>query len=176
MNAVRRFPTAPTAALPGARRWPPVLAAALVWGALALSAGYWGLRWWGEAPVQALPVPPAPTLTIDSGRVASALGARAATAAAPAAAPGLASRFRLLGVVAARQGQGAALISVDGQPAKPYRVGAELSDGVRLLALGPREAQVGGEGGRVTLELPATTANAASAATAPRAMPALIRP
>lgn len=170
MNAARRLPTAPTAALPGTRRWPPVLAAALVWGVLALSAGYWGLRWWGEAPAQALPVPPAPVLTIDSGRVATALGARAATAPAPAVAPGLSSRLRLIGVVAARQGQGAALISVDGQPAKPYRVGAELIDGVRVLGLGPRQAEVGGDGGRVTLELPA------NAATAPRALPALIRP
>jgi general secretion pathway protein C len=154
MNAVRRFSTAPTAALPGARRWPPVLVTTLVWGALAMSAAFWGLRWWGEAPAQTLPVPPAPVLTIDSGRVASALGARAVTAAAPAAAPGLGSRFRLLGVVAARQGQGAALISVDGQPAKPYRVGAALADGVRVVALGSRHAEVGGEGGHVRLELP----------------------
>ena len=152
-----------------------MLAASLVWGVLAMSAAYWGLRWWGEAPAQVLPVPPAPVLTIDSGRVASALGARAVTAAAPAAAPGLGSRFRLQGVVAARQGQGAALISVDGQPAKPYRVGAALADGVRVLALGPRHAEVGGDGGRVTLELPAPSGSATVAPPPALASP-LLRP
>ena len=171
MNAARRFSTAPSASLSGARRWPPVLAAALVWGGLALSAGYWGLRWWGEAPARALPVPPAPALTIDSERVASALGARVATAAAPVAAPGLASRLRLLGVVAAREGQGAALISVDGQPAKPYRVGAQLVDGARVLALGPRHAEVGSDSARIRLELPAS-----APVTPPMAVPPQVRP
>jgi general secretion pathway protein C len=171
MNAARRFSTAPSVSLSGARRWSPALAAALVWGGLALSAGYWGLRWWGEAPARALPVPPAPALTIDSGRVASALGARSAMAAAPVAAPGLASRLRLLGVVAARGDQGAALISVDGQPAKPYRVGAQVIDGARVLAVGPRHAEVGGDGGRVQLELPT-----GPSATPPLAVPPQVRP
>ncbi len=170
MNAARRFSTA-SHPLPGTRRWPPVLAAALVWGGLALSAGYWGLRWWGEAPAQVLPVPPAPVLTIATDRVASALGARAATAAAPTAAPALSSRFRLLGVVAAREGQGAALISVDGQPAKPYRQGAALADGVRLLALGARHVEVGSEGARARLELPVS-----AAPTPAMAAPAQVRP
>jgi general secretion pathway protein C len=165
MNAARRFPTSPSTASPGARRWPPVLAAALVWGAVAMSAAYWGLRWWGEAPTRALPVPPVAPLTIDSGRVAAGLGARVLGAAAPAAvaAPGLSSRLRLLGVVAHGQGQGAALISVDGQPAKPFRVGAVLLDGVSLRSLGPRHAEVGGDGVTARLELPATAAVAAPA-------------
>lgn len=164
-----------------ARAWPPVLGAALVWGGLALSAGYWGLRWWGEAPSQPLPAPSAAALNIDSNRVAAALGARATAAAPVASAPvaGLSSRLQLLGVVAERGGAGAALISVDGQPARPYRVGAALLDGVRLQSLGPRHAQVGGDAGQVRLALPEQAAgpDLAPAAAVPAAkLPGFVRP
>lgn len=166
MNAARHLPLTPftPSAAPG--RWPPVLAAALVWGLLALVAGYWGLRWWGEAPQQALPVPPVPALSIDSTRVASALGARVPSSHSVAApvAPALGSRFKLLGVVAAGRDRGAALISVDGQPARPYRVGAVLTDEVRVLSLGPRHAEVGETGVAVRLEMPAQSAAQTAAA------------
>ena len=160
MNAVRRFSLAPTVLSAAPRRWPPVLVTVLVWVMLAGSATYWGLRWWGEAPQKTLPVQPVPTLSIDSARVASALGARAAssTSAAAPIAPALSSRFKLLGVVAGRQGRGAALISVDGQPARPYRVGATVTDGVRVLSLGTRFAEVGGDGSKVRLDMPAQSA------------------
>lgn len=136
-----------------------------MWGALALSAGYWGLRWWGETPSRPLPAPPAAALNIDSGRVAAALGARSAAVAPVNNAPvaGLGSRLQLLGVVADRKGSGAALISVDGQPAAPYRVGAVLMDGVRLLSMGPRHVEVGGDAGQIRLALPEKPAASAPA-------------
>jgi len=87
--------------------------------------------------------------------LAATLGARADVAAPAVAAPAVDSRLRLLGVVAGRQGQGAALISVDGQPPKPHRVGATVVDGLVLRALGPRHAELDGSAGRVRLELPA---------------------
>ena len=85
-----------------------------------------------------------------------ALGARAAGTAPAASAPvaGLSSRLRLLGVLADRNGSGAALISVDGQPAQPVRLGGSVVDGVRLLSLGPRHAEVGSDAGRARLALP----------------------
>ena len=67
---------------------------------------------------------------------------------------GQCGRLRLLGVVADRGGVGAALISVDGQPAQPFRVGGSVVDGVRLLSLGPRHAEVGGDAGKARLTLP----------------------
>ena len=72
--------------------------------------------------------------------------------AAPSA--GLASRFAMVGVVADQRSAGAALISVDGKPAKPFRVGAAVDEGLVLQALGPRQAQLGGQmGGPATLTL-----------------------
>lgn len=116
-----------------------VLAAAslLVWGAVAFSAVTWGLRWsaTGAAPsnataaAQALP-------EVDVSAAARSLGAVPVQAAA---APTLASRFQLQGVMTGGPDAGAALISVDGKPAKPYRVGAVVADGLVLqLAQGRR--------------------------------------
>lgn len=170
MTFARHRPLAPAPASGATsargRAWPPVLGTALVWGALAMSAGYWGLRWWGEAPSRPLPPPPTAALNIDTGRVAAALGARGASdvPAAPAPVAGLNARLRLLGVVAGRDGLGAALISVDGQPAKPVRLGGVVVEGVRLLSLGARHAEVGDDAGRTRLVLPAIEATPTVAA------------
>lgn len=52
-------------------------------------------------------------------------------------------RYQLLGVVAGASGQGSALIAIDGQPPKPYRVGQVVSEGIFLQSLGSREARLG---------------------------------
>ena len=48
-------------------------------------------------------------------------------------------------------------IAVDGKPAKPFRVGAAVDEGLVLQALGPRQAQLGASMGgpaTVTLDMP----------------------
>jgi general secretion pathway protein C len=116
-------------------------ASLLVWGAVAFSAVTWGLRWsaTGAAPsnaataVQALP-------EVDMSAAARSLGAAPVQAVA---APTLASRFQLLGVMAAGPYAGAALISVDGKAAKPYRVGAVVTDGLVLQSAQGRRVSLG---------------------------------
>ncbi len=116
-------------------------ASLLVWGAVAFSAVTWGLRWsaTGAAPsnantaTQALP-------ELDVSAAARSLGAMPVQAAA---APTLASRFQLLGVMAAGPYAGAALISVDGKAAKPYRVGAVVTDGLVLQSAQGRRVSLG---------------------------------
>ena len=52
---------------------------------------------------------------------------------------------------------GAALIAVDGKPAKPFRVGAAVDEGLVLQALGPRQAQLGRDAdgpATLTLDMP----------------------
>jgi general secretion pathway protein C len=78
----------------------------------------------------------------------------ATTAAAP---PSIASRFNLVGVVANRGHGGAALISVDGQPPKPFRVGAPVDEGLVLQSVDARQAVLAASADAppaVTLELP----------------------
>ena len=131
-------------------------ASLLVWGAVAFSAVTWGLRWsaTGETPsnataaVQALP-------EVDVSAAARSLGAAPVQAAA---APTLASRFQLQGVMAGGPNAGAALIAVDGKPAKPYRVGAVVADGLVLQSADGRRISLGAavDGPQaLVLELPA---------------------
>ncbi|NMM78210.1 general secretion pathway protein C [Acidovorax sp. SRB_14] len=137
-------------------RWNVRLATMALWALAAASVFYWALRL--LAVPSGLPVPavsaapPAP----DAQAMARLLGV--STAAAPTA-PALASRFALVGVLAGRSsGGGAALIAVDGQPAKPFRAGAVVDAGLVLQSLGPRQARLGPalDGpATITLEMPA---------------------
>ena len=131
-------------------------ASLLVWGVVAFSAVTWGLRWsaTGTSPsnataaAQALP-------EVDVSAAARSLGAATVQAAV---APTLASRFQLQGVMAGGPDAGAALIAVDGKPAKPYRVGAAVSDGLVLQSAQGRRVTLGAamDGPQtLMLELPA---------------------
>jgi general secretion pathway protein C len=137
-----------------ANRWAVSSATFLLWGAVAASAVYWGLKL-GNSPVAAIaPPPPRAVAQVDTRAVGRLLGANPAVAAAPA--PSAASRFNLVGVVANASSSGAALIAVDGKPPKPYRVGAEVDPGLVLQSVSSRSASLGPANGAatVTLELP----------------------
>ncbi len=137
----------------------------------AASAVAWGLRWSAPRTLpQAAPLVDA-NATVDAERVARALGASsgaASTASAPPSALG--TRLVLQGVVAPKGKQGgAALIAVDGKPPKPYRVGAEVVDGWRLVAVAPRRADLAAadQGPVSTLELPSPAVSTAKTPSSP---------
>jgi general secretion pathway protein C len=136
----------------------------LTWAAVASGALYWALR----LAVSAEGVPAHAQVVSVSARAAGDLqrllgaGAPAAQAAqdtAPAPAP-TDPRFTLIGVVAPRPGtparEGVALIAVDDQPAKAYRVGAVVEGSLVLLSVTARGASLGPRRGpaSVVLELP----------------------
>ncbi|MBA4112099.1 MAG: general secretion pathway protein C [Verminephrobacter sp.] len=135
--------------------WGVRLTTLLIWALAAASATYWGLRLSVPSPGLAVPAmaptPPAP----DAQALARLLGAVSAQAPVVASAS---SRFALVGVLAGREsGGGAALIAVDGKPARPYRVGATLEGGLVLQSLGPRQARLGASvdgPAALTLEMP----------------------
>lgn len=113
-----------------------LLTALLVLLALASALAWWtAARHMQTAPPMPLaPSVPAPAVALlSAGELARLLGA---SAAAPQPAP--AQRFQVLGVIAGRSGQGAALIAVDGQPARPFGVGAEVAPGFVLKRLATR--------------------------------------
>ncbi|ADU98566.1 general secretion pathway protein C [Alicycliphilus denitrificans] len=142
-------------ATPSYHRWAPRLATLALWVLAGASAVYWGLqlsgRVAGPAPAAAAPEP----VAADAQALARLLGAQAASAPE---APAAASRFVLLGLLAGTaSGDGAALIAVDGKPARPYRVGASVEPGLVLQSLSRREARLGAsvEGATtLTLEMP----------------------
>ncbi|CAN7235234.1 general secretion pathway protein C [Acidovorax sp. LjRoot129] len=138
-------------------KWGVRLGTLTLWAAAGASVVFWGLRLSAPAAGAAAPVMVPTAVSPDAQALARLLGAVPAVAgAAPAvAAPTLASRFALIGVLSGRSsGGGAALIAVDGKPAKPFRVGAAVDEGLVLQALGPRQAQLGGSmDGAATLTL-----------------------
>ena len=129
-----------------------------LWAAVAGSAGYWGLKLFAQPSTGVAVVPVARAAPpADPVAVARLLGASPQTVAA-APVVSLASRFSLVGVVAARSRRGAALIAVDGKPAKPFRVGNPVEEGLWLRAVEARSAVLAAsvDGPAVlTLELPA---------------------
>jgi len=63
----------------------------------------------------------------------------------------------LVGVVASGESSGVALIAIDGKPARPYRVGAEVADGWVVEKLGSRSAVLGplkGQGDKLEIAMP----------------------
>lgn len=128
----------------GRARWKAPVATAVLWALVAASAVFWVLRL--TAPADALAPPAAltrPELAANPAPMARLLGA---APSAVAATPEAASRFVLWGVIADGANRGAALISVDGKPARPWRVGAQLVDGYVLRSISRRAATVGGRG------------------------------
>ncbi len=153
--------------------WFPRSLTFVVWALAAASAVSWGLRWGGQshpAPPSAALAAPAPV--VDSGVVARLLGSPGVLAAVVSAP----SRFALAGVVAHTASRtGAALIAIDGKPAKAFTVGARVEEGLYLRFVQGRQAGLAtSPEGQVslTLELPAqsasltTTPGGASAAAA----------
>jgi len=132
------------------------LTSLLVWAVVAYSAVVFRLQWGGGVPVDDVvagseqkQVSP----DADYLNVSKALGA----APVQSASASLASRFVLVGVIDGGPSQGVALISVDGKPAKPYRLGQTVTDGFVVLATGPKKAELGpqlGATATLLLELP----------------------
>ena len=135
-------------------RWMLRAATFLLWAGAAGCAVVWGLRL--AAPASGALVAPVDTggpAAADPVAVARLLGAQTGPlAAVPVAA--VASRFTLLGVLAGRDSGGAALIAVDGKPARPVRVGGTLEEGLVLQSLSGHRAVLGADrDGPATLTL-----------------------
>ncbi|MBC7728458.1 MAG: general secretion pathway protein C [Microbacteriaceae bacterium] len=129
----------------------------LVWALAAASVAYWGLRL--LAPADGLvPVPVASSglPQADATTIARVLGATGALAPASPLLQ-VANRFVLTGVVADRRQGGAALIAVDGNPPRAFRVGAQIVPGPVLRLVTARRAVLAPSmdaPASVTLELP----------------------
>ena len=139
-------------------RWAVRLATLVLWLLAAGSCVYWGLRMTPRPAPAAVAPPERQPFAADPAAIARLLGASPASATAQPTVS-LASRFNLVGVVASRSNQGAALIAVDGKPARPYRVGSPIDEGLVLQSVQSRRAVLAASAGGapvLTLELPPT--------------------
>ena len=135
----------------------------VIWAAVAASAMFWALRLVASspaAPPHTVAVAAAAAPRGDLARVLGAAPVRTVAGTAVVVESPLASRFRLLGVAAPRQGgdrNGLALIAVDGKPARGYAVGAAVDGELVLQSVHTRGAKLGARGAaaQVSLDLPA---------------------
>jgi general secretion pathway protein C len=123
--------------LPGI--WAPQLTTFLLAVFAAASMTYWGLKWSASAELPSTPVAMVDAVSGDSQASVRLLGGVSEVSMASAS-PSASSRFVLLGVLAGRGPGGSALISVDGKPAKPYRVGSRVADNLVLQSVLARQA------------------------------------
>ena len=125
----------------------------------AASVVYWSLKVWG------LSIPTVPSATLvesmpvaSSQAIAKALGGGMAPVVAASTPAAVASRYSLIGVVAGRiRAGGAALISIDGQDAKPVRVGNLVDNDMVLESVNGRQAVLASSTGsakKMTLDMP----------------------
>jgi general secretion pathway protein C len=142
------------------RPWSSKIVTFAIWALAAASAVYWGLKTSGvSAPAMPGALSIASAAPAGPQALARALGGALAApqASAEEGAPA-ASRFALVGVVAARSQGGAALISIDGQEAQPVRVGSPVEGELVLESVTGRRAVLSSanhDGAKMTLELPA---------------------
>jgi general secretion pathway protein C len=139
--------------------WMPRLAAFAVALLLGASGVYWVLRWPSSHAMPALPAAQAhdELPLADAAALARLLGEVKVMQSAVVA-PDAASRFRLTGIIASAQGQGVALLSIDGKPAKPYAVGAQMEPGWVLQSVQTRRIALAADAQApvaLRLELPA---------------------
>ena len=140
------------------RLWSTRIVTFTVSGLAVASTVYWGLKGWSPvAPSTAPAVTLVQASLVTPQAVARALGGGLVQAQLTAQAPPAVSRYVLVGVLAKGSQAGAALISIDGQEAKPVRVGSLVDEGVMLQSVTGRRAVLtsgNGNASSFTLELP----------------------
>lgn len=129
-----------------------------VWALATACAALWGFKIFAATrPVPPTATTPAATVVAE-GPMVRLFGApkeEEPDAAPPP--PPESDRFQLVGVIAPRGGgDGLALVSVDNQPAKAWKVGATVEGSTTLVSVAKRSAGFGPSGGPAsfTLELP----------------------
>ena len=148
--------------------WFPRVLTLAIWALAAWSAAFWALRFAGTVP--AVPVPAAVSNPVPTGEpvnVARVFGPAIDKPGEPASAAAVIdprTRFALVGVVASRAANGVALLSVEGKPARPYRVGSTIDNGYTLKSVSVRSATLAAlqTGATFTVDLSTSATGAAT--------------
>ncbi len=161
------------------------LSAFVIWALVAAGTVFWGMRLLVRAdPVPANAVVVGETTQVR-GDLSRLLGAE--PVASVALAPQASSRFKLLGVMAAKPSPsgmtpGVALISIDGKPARAFKAGAQLEDQLVLKNVSLRTASIGAAEGNTSFVLeipvlpPPATGSLPRVGSEPTSMPAPAQP
>jgi general secretion pathway protein C len=132
-----------------------------VWALVAACTAFWAMKIFAATR----PVPPgaqAPQVVAANGPMERLFGAVVVPTAPANTPPPESSRFQLVGVIAPPAGTaqgGYAVVSLDNQPARTWRVGATVDGNTSLLSVSKRGADFGPQGGpsSFSLQLPEPT-------------------
>jgi general secretion pathway protein C len=119
---------------PSANSWTLRLFTLLIWLLVGLCAAYWAFKFATTKTVEATTTQSTPTVVVDSKAVGRLLGATD-TIAVKALNTLASTKFVLFGLANSVGEQGYALIALDGKPARPYRVGSLVADGLLLKSI-----------------------------------------
>jgi general secretion pathway protein C len=137
------------------------LFAFLVWAACAAGVTYWGLRWLAKplpVPAHSASVAMTSAPRGDLARLLTAPESAASDTATPSTDQSvLAARIQLIGLMAAAGGggPGVALLTVDGKPAKAFRVGQAVDGAHVVLAITRQGVDIGLPNTPASVTLPA---------------------
>lgn len=121
----------------------------------AASAAFWALKFNAVANTKpSVSVDAQQPVVADIVSVARALGAVDPSGASANASAQASSRFSLIGVLANPKSAGAALIAVDGKPAKPFSMGETVASDWVLRTVNLRSVVLTAGSTDMTLELP----------------------
>jgi general secretion pathway protein C len=126
-----------------------------VWALVAACTAFWAMKIFAATR----PVPPtaqAPQVAAANGPMVRLFGAVVVAPPTVNAPPPESSRFQLVGVIAPPAGTaqgGYAVVSVDNQPARTWRVGAAIEGNTSLLSVSKRGAEFGPPGGPASFSL-----------------------
>ena len=122
----------------GSNTWTLRLFTFLVWAAVGLCAAYWAFKFVTTKPVEATAAIATPAVVVDTKAIAKLLGASDNPAPGIIAAPKV--KLSLFGLATTSSGHGVALIATEDKPAKPYRVGAKVTDDLVLKSISKVDA------------------------------------
>lgn len=119
--------------------WSLRLITLAVWLLAVLCGVYWAMKFVTVKPVNAVFAAASPAVVLDSQAIAKLLGAPDSVAGQAIITPA-SSNYALFGLAVTKTGTGVALISTDGKPAKPYRVGSKVADDWVLKSISRTDA------------------------------------
>ena len=123
----------------GTNTWTLRLFTFFVWAAVGLCAAYWAYKFVTTQAVAATTAIAQPAVVVDTKAVAKLLGATD-TIAAKSTNTLASVKLTLFGLATTRNGSGYALIAIEDKPAKPYRVGAQVTDDLVLKSISKVDA------------------------------------
>ncbi len=148
----------------------PLISSFILFLALCATVAYWAMQFMQPPPRAIVAPPPVVVTAPELSAAATLLGGGHGTAA---------SNFQLTGIILAdHANESVAIISVDGKPAKPLRVNAEILPGISVQEIQRDAVLLSDHGASKRLDLPVNAQGKTNISPAPLAatMPSNIAP